>query len=324
MSNPRVEIKVGVFMLICLGLLALLLIQFSKGALFFRPTKTIILRSSTVGGLRSRAQVLMSGVQVGTVAETKLSPEGTNVFIYVKIYNEYQVRSDARFLIEQSGLLGDPYVAIDPGLCKGEFLTNNSTAVALEPFNLLEVARSASGFVQRLDETAKNLNEAINDIRRTVLNEHTLTNLAASVENMKRVTEDAILTVDNINVLINSNNIPVGVAVSNLVVFSQQLNDFARSAQDMLATNGPEIHAAIDNIRSMTVSLTNVMSEIQAGKGVVGGLVRNQAMADDFSHIAANFSIMSSNLNRLGFWHWIWHKEVPPATNAPATKGKGK
>ena len=323
MSKSHNEIKVGIFMLICLALLAGLLIQFSKGTMFLRPTKTIILRAATVGGLRSRAQVLMSGVQVGTVAETKLSPEGTNVFIYIKIFNEFQIRSDARFMIEQSGFLGDQYVAIDPGFSKGEILTNNATAIALEPFNLLEVARAASGFVQRLDDTAKKLDGAISDIRRTVLNEHTLTNLASSVENLRRVSENAITAVDNINGLVNSNSAPAAAAISNLVLFSQELNNFAHSAQDILATNGPEIHLAIENIRTMTVGLTNVLADIQAGKGVVGRLVGNQPLADDVSHIAANFSTMSSNLNRLGLWGFLWHKEKPPVTNAPA-KGKGK
>ncbi len=324
MSKSRLELKVGIFVFVCLALLAGLLIQFSKGTLFFRPTKTIILRSTTVGGLRARAQVLMSGVQVGSVAETKLSPEGTNVFIYLKIYDEFQVRTDARFLIEQSGFLGDQYVSIDPGLCKGQVMTNNATAVATEPFNLLEVARSFSGFVQRLDETARKLNDAINDIRRTVLNEHTLTNLSYSVENLKQVSENAIRAVDNINALVSSNRAPTATAISNLVLFSRKLNDFAHSAQDLLATNGPEVHEAVENIRTLTVGLTNVLAQIQSGKGVVGSLIGNQPLADDVSHIAANFSLMSSNLNRLGFWHWIWHKEVPPATNAPASKPKGK
>ena len=114
----------------------------------------------------------MSGVQVGTVAETRLSPEGTNVSIYLKIYNQYIIRDDARFIIEQSGFLGDQYVAIYPGLNQGTILTNNAVAHAEEPFNLLAAARSANGFIQRIDTAAKKLDDAINDVRRLVLNEN--------------------------------------------------------------------------------------------------------------------------------------------------------
>ena len=45
-------------------LLAALLLQFSKGTTFLRPTKTILLRAKNVVGLKMRASVLMAGVQI--------------------------------------------------------------------------------------------------------------------------------------------------------------------------------------------------------------------------------------------------------------------
>src|SRR5262245_31121370 len=101
MSQSRFEIRVGLFIFVCLALLAGLLIRFSKGASYFRPTYDIVLRASNVGGLRQKASVLMSGVQVGAVSQISLSPEGTNVMITVKIYEPYIIRDDARFVIEQ-------------------------------------------------------------------------------------------------------------------------------------------------------------------------------------------------------------------------------
>src|SRR2546422_734097 len=110
MSNKsHLEWRVGLFVLIGLGLLAVLLLQFSKGTTFFRQTYTILLRAANVGGLKQRASVLMAGVQVGSVSDIRLSPQGTNVNINLRIYSQYQIHKDARFLIEMSGFLGDQY-----------------------------------------------------------------------------------------------------------------------------------------------------------------------------------------------------------------------
>src|SRR2546426_3335593 len=114
MTKPHLESKVGLFVFIGLVLLAVLLLQFSKGTTFFRPTYKLLLRAGDVGGLKTRASVLMAGVQVGSVADIKLGPQGTNVTITLKIYSQYEIHKDARFLIEQSGFLGDKYVAIMP------------------------------------------------------------------------------------------------------------------------------------------------------------------------------------------------------------------
>src|SRR5437899_2837858 len=115
MSQARKEIKVGFFVLICLSLLGLLLVQFGKGTSLFRPTYTIILKSGNAGGLKTRSTVLMAGVGVGTISRIQLNPDGKGVTIYLKIYKQYEIHKDARIAIEQSGFLGDPYVAIYPG-----------------------------------------------------------------------------------------------------------------------------------------------------------------------------------------------------------------
>ncbi|MDB6016787.1 MAG: Mammalian cell entry related domain protein [Pedosphaera sp.] len=321
MSKSRYEIKVGLFVLLCLVILAVLMLQFSKGTTFFRPTYTIAVKSSNAGGLRPRASVLMAGVQVGTVAQTLLSPEGTNVTIYLKIYKQYVIHRSARFVIEQYGFLGDQYISIYPNGNTGPPLEPGDVASAQEPFNLLEVARGAQGFIQRIDETAQKLNDAINDVRRLVLNEQTLTNLAVTVGTFRQVSEDALVTVQNINQLVVSNGVPAGTAISNLVVFSEQLNGVAQTAQGILNTNGPQIATAINNVQVSTAMLTNLLGEVQAGHGLAGALFKNDEMSGNFSLLASNLAVTSSNLNRLGLWRVIRGPKHPPP-EPPHIQGK--
>src|SRR3974377_2219585 len=108
MSKSRLELKVGLFVFIGFLLLAALLIEFSKGVTFFRPNYTVYLESKDLGGgLKLRAQVLMAGVQIGSVTDISLHPAGTNVTLAMRIYTRYQIHKDARFTIETSGFLGD-------------------------------------------------------------------------------------------------------------------------------------------------------------------------------------------------------------------------
>jgi len=55
MEKSHQEIKVGLFVFIGLVLLAVLLIQFSKGTSIFRGTYELHLHASNVGGLKQRA-----------------------------------------------------------------------------------------------------------------------------------------------------------------------------------------------------------------------------------------------------------------------------
>jgi phospholipid/cholesterol/gamma-HCH transport system substrate-binding protein len=311
MSKSRLEWKVGLFMFIGLVALAALLLEFSKGINIFRPTKIILLRAPNVGGLKIRAQVLMAGVQVGTVSDVRLGPQGTNVTISLKIYSQYEIHKDARFALETSGFLGDQYVAIIPTKNQGPVFPDQGVAEAEAPFNIQEVARSAGSFLGRIEETANRLNDAIADVRRFALNEQTLTNLSVAVGNLRTVSEHAISAVDGLNSLVTSNAPALSTSGSNLVLFSQQLNHFGDDLGQVLATNAPTLNAAVKNIESSTIMLKDLLADVQAGKGLAGNLLQNPELSTNVSLIVSNLSITSSNLNRLGVWGILWQHKPP-------------
>jgi phospholipid/cholesterol/gamma-HCH transport system substrate-binding protein len=317
MNRSRLELKVGIFVLICLGLLLGLILQFSKGTTLFRKTYAIILNTSNVGGLRPRASVLLSGVQVGTVSDIKLAPDGTNVSVMLKIYSEFIIKDDARFEIEQSGFLGDQFVAVYPDKNQGTALTNGAMAQVDPPFNMLGVARSVAGFVKRIDDTARNLNDAINDVRASVLNQQTLTNLAYTIQTLQQVSQGAAVVVSNLDALVRSDTEPVGAVISNLNTFAIQLDTLAQSAQDLLNTNQPQITLTVNNLETSTAMLTNLLTETAHSKGLVGELLYDQTLSSNVSSLASNLSIASANLRSNGLWHFLW-KPKPSDNPAPA------
>jgi phospholipid/cholesterol/gamma-HCH transport system substrate-binding protein len=317
MDKSRLEVKVGLFVLIGLVLLAVVLIQFSKGTSLFRNAYQLRLHAVNVGGLKQRAGVLLAGVDVGSVSEIKLADDGKSVTILLSIYKNFTIYSDARFVIEQAGFLGDQYVSIIPTKNLGEVLTNNASVECQEPFNLQEVARSTAGFVQRIDETAKKLDDAVSDLRRVVLNGETLTNFAVAINNTRTFSEQALGTINDIDTLVATNAVQVSLAVSNAVFFSQQLTSLAGSANSLLVTNGAEIGEAVQNVKSSTEQLKKLMDGLQSGQGLAGTLLQNNELATNVQTIASNLAITTSNLNRVGLWGILWAHKAP-ATNSTA------
>jgi phospholipid/cholesterol/gamma-HCH transport system substrate-binding protein len=323
MNKSRLEWKVGLFVFIGLVLLAALLIAFSKGASLVRNTYRLNLTAVNVGGLKPQASVLLAGVNVGSVSKIDLAKDGKSVKITLQIYQDYPIYSDARFVIESSGFLGDQYVSVIPMENKEPTLTNNASVNCQEPFNIQEVARSAAGFIKRLDETAKKLDASVSDLREKVLNAQTLSSFGASVTNLKYLTDEAVDTVHNINGLIATNGSQFTLAISNVLVFSDSLNVLADKAQTLLTTNGANITDATYNLDQISADIKQLTEDLQAGKGLAGTVLQNQQLATNFQQLAANLSVTSSNLNRLGVWGILWsHK--PATTNANTATPKTK
>jgi len=319
MNKPRLELKVGVFVLVSLLVLAALLVSFSKGVTRFARTYELKLRTTDVGGLKGGASVLMAGYPVGNVSHLNLSSNGDSVVLTLQIRQEHRIRTNAMFVIEQSGFLGDQYVAIYPGTnFAARFLEPGEEAVCPPPFNLQQTARDASGFILRLDATAKKLDAAVADIRRLVLNEETLTQVSNTLSSLRVASGRAVTVVDNVSQLVQTNAPAISLSVSNLVFFSEQLSQFSENLNLLFAANTNEITGSLKSIESSAKLLESLLHDLRAGRGTAGRLLSDEQMSADVARVAQNLSITTSNLNRLGLWRILWKPKLP-ATNPPPT-----
>ena len=316
MDIKRLEIKVGLFVLMALVLLGVLVIQFSKGTSVFLGTYNVRLVAPNVGGLKLNASVQLAGVVVGSVSDVQLAPDGKSVTLILKIYKTARIYSDAEFVIESAGFLGDNFVAIIPTQNQGHVLGNNDQAYCEAPLDMQQVARSAVGFVARVDETVKKIEDSVTTLQQTVLNQQTLTNLSATVANLRTASEEADNAVGRIDGLVDTNGEQLNLAVSNVVYFSHQLTVLADNANGVITYNGGTISSAMTNLQDTTATLKEIADDMHAGKGLAGTILENPELAANVQATVSNLSITTSNLNKYGLWHILWH-HTALHTNAP-------
>ena len=72
-------------------------------------------RFSSVSGLHVGSNVSLAGVMVGTVTGETLDPKTFLVTVHMTIGTQYKLPEDTVAKIVSPGLLGDKYMALDPG-----------------------------------------------------------------------------------------------------------------------------------------------------------------------------------------------------------------
>lgn len=317
MKERHLLLRVGVFVMVGLVLAAVLIILFSKGLTLGKPTYEILLRTANVGGIKRGAAVLMAGVPVGSVGRVDLTPDGRAVVIHLKILKQYQIRSDASFVIEQAGFLGDQYVSITPTKNEGQFLKDGDLVSGMEPFNLQEAARAATGFLKRADETIQQLNGVVERLDRILLTEVNLTNVSAAVANFRDVSERVNKTAARVDGLIESNAPAITAGVSNLVSFSESLEQLAADLKQAVATNRDQANLTISNLNAASVTVNRLLSDLESGRGMAGSLLKDETVASQWKLTVSNLSVLSSNLNRFGL---LYKPPAPKKGSQAATK----
>ncbi len=110
----KVDIVVGVFLIIGLACLAYLSITFGEVDFLGRDQYDVTAVFSDVSGLQVNTGVEMSGVKIGRVVEIELKDYRAHV--RMRIDNDVDLPdpgTEARIVTE--GLLGERYIAITPG-----------------------------------------------------------------------------------------------------------------------------------------------------------------------------------------------------------------
>lgn len=321
MNNARLEFKVGLFVAVGLGLVALLILNFSRGVTLFKRTYELHIMMPSTGGLKPAADVMLLGVPIGKVSNLDFAPNGHSVEVTVRVLSKYKISKTSGFHIDALGFLGDQYIDVSPPTVPLESATNaadfyqdGETVVLSElPFNMQEAARSTASLLDAGKRTMKDLDQAITNINRTVLSGPTLTNLSLAVSNVQSLALIAVEVAQDVKTFLNSNTVSLSSAVTNAQTFTLKLNVIADHLDQIIVTNRGNLADTLQNLRDTTASLKQLTSNLQSGQGLAGGLLKDEEMKTELSALLSNatataaaFSAFGSNLNQHGLWHMLW------------------
>src|SRR5712691_6503432 len=113
MARSRVELGVGIFVII--GLLALGYLSIKLGRVEFLGGGGYMVSADfpTLGGLKSGSSVEIAGVEIGRVDHIGLSDYQAHV--QLRINKGVKLQEDSIASIKTKGLIGEKYIRINPG-----------------------------------------------------------------------------------------------------------------------------------------------------------------------------------------------------------------
>ncbi|QJR80240.1 outer membrane lipid asymmetry maintenance protein MlaD [Alteromonas pelagimontana] len=142
MNKYRVELMVGVFVVLTIGAVLLLALKVANTTMTSDgDTYTLYAKFDNIGGLKSRSAVKVGGVTIGRVTSIALDEDDYTPVVTLSIskqYNEFPDTSSVSILT--SGLLGEQYIGFQPGfsfegvanLEEGDYLQDTKSALVLE------------------------------------------------------------------------------------------------------------------------------------------------------------------------------------------------
>ena len=132
MKKYSKETFVGIFVVIGLACIGYMTVQLGNVGFFGDNMYSLYANFSTVTGLREGNPVNMLGLEIGRVEKFTMDQENQQVLVHFKINKGIEVYDDAIASVKTEGLIGDKYVAFDPGgggdlLADGDTITDTNS-----------------------------------------------------------------------------------------------------------------------------------------------------------------------------------------------------
>ena len=309
--KSKTEWKVGLFIAISLVVAVALVLNFAKGISPLTKTYSLNLTTKNVDGIVRNAVVMMAGVPIGNVSKIKLNTDKSEVTITILIEEEFKIREGSKFHIETAGFLGDKYIGIIPTRNQdAPMLLDGATVPCQESFDLMRVARSTSGVVDQLNTATTQITNIIERIDSKLLDEKTLTDLAAGLRNLRDISENASKTIASVDLLITTNTPPIQQAIGNVVDFSKELKTAGGKLRSIIDTNRVIVNESMANIKNTTESLNKLIAAAERGEGLAGKLFADEELAQNIVTLSSNLNEVSVKLNRRGLWSVLWEDKT--------------
>jgi phospholipid/cholesterol/gamma-HCH transport system substrate-binding protein len=340
MAQERsIEVKVGALILVAMVILGAFILL--MGGLSFEKTYNVYVDFDNPGGLQSGAAVRIAGVKVGSVKELefqggKIDPKsGRRVLVRAKVAIEQRVKDsihdDADFYVTTQGVLGEQFMAIEPGSLDRPVLPEGASVKGIDPpridlflakaYELLDVTvngiknnrETLGAIATNTASLLKGLNVLITE------NKERIDRIVANVEEMtveaKQLTHDArvnyvdspklLRTIDNIDKLTTQIQGDTGPmlkdareALANLNRVSSTVGD--PQQQEKIRKVLQDVAQLAERANSTVADTQAIVSHIKNGKGTVGALVMDEEVYDDMQELVRDL--------KHNPWKFLWRE----------------
>ncbi|MDB4946668.1 MAG: putative transporter, periplasmic component YrbD [Labilithrix sp.] len=292
-QEKSIEVKVGVLILVSLGILAAFVLV--MGGLSFEKTYVLYVDFDNPGGLQTGAPVRVAGVKVGKVNDLsfmggKIDPTTKRrTLVRAKISVEQRVKEsiheDADFYVTTQGVLGEQFMAIEPGSADKKVLPEGSIVKGIDPPRLDLFLAKAYELLDTTMNGIRNNRELISDI---------VTNTGGLLKGL--------------NLTLTDNRERINRTMQNLEQLSSEANTLTSHARTQYVDN-PKIQRTIDNIDRLSTDLQKdsapmlkdareSLANLNRASKVVGGeeeQAKLRKTVDDVAQLAARANATASD-----------------------------
>ena len=260
--------------------------SFLKGRDLLSNYKTFYIQYDNVEGLVNSAPVTINGLIVGKVSSIKFLNETGKVQVELQIKNDFPFSKSSVASIYEPGFIGGKQIMITPnfedktiaesGMTLAGNVKQGLTSLVAE--RLTPLQEKVEKMVVSADALLKNVN--------TLLDAKTKTDLKSSIANLDATLAQFKVASKSVNEMLADNKGKINSTMSNV---DKASTNFAKISDSLSKAN---IGKTVKSLEKTLASVDKIMADVQAGKGTLGKLAKDEAMYTNFTKSSKELELL--------------------------------
>lgn len=264
------------------------------------PVVWALFRDAT--GLVDKSRVQVAGLLIGEIVERRL--QGNMARVAIRMRPETELWSNSVIYKKSSSLLGEYYLEVDPGTpespdpLSGQLTKNHRLKSGDQIINVVE-AVTTSDILYQVNETLPIVRDILRDVQR--LTQGPVQDIAREVQSSVIKNSEAVskliehvdqIAVDVRGLTGGQSREDLTKAIANVRDITDGLRDLVGKGSSEVDSTGAKVRQdldkvgqAIDNLNSALANVASLTSDVKKGKGSVGRLLVDDAIANNVEQI---------------------------------------
>ena len=302
------EIKAA---LIIFGGIFLFLIGFNflNGTSLLKRENTHYSVYDNVEGLQIGTKVTVNGLSVGKVASIDFVPQTEKILVSFTLRNDLKFSKNSAAELYEAGLIGGKSIAILPVYDGAKPMQDGDTLRGTTKPGLTDVVNQQIAPLQQKLETvlvdADSLFVGVNK----VLNQEGRDNLSTTLKELSQTVRNINAVALNLDELLTKQKGNLNTTLTNVASISNNVNQLT----DSLAQSN--LKKTLSNFETTVNRLNTVLADLEAGKGSVGKLLKDEALYENIEASTKEIELLIKDLKehpkRYVHFSLFGKKEVP-------------
>lgn len=263
--------------------------SFLKGRDLFTNYKNLYVEYVNVEGLTVSSPVTINGLVVGKVNSIVINNETGKIKVEMQINSDFPIKKTSVAEIYAPSPIGGKQIAIIPtkegqDAVDGDFLISSSKLGLTD-----ELAKQIEPLKDKITKLLDNANVMLENVNQ-VLDAKSKENLRNSLANLNETLAQFKGASKEVNEMLAQNKSKISGTMSNVEKASA---NFSKVSDSLAKAN---IGQTVKNLEKTLANVDKMMGDMQAGKGTMGKLMKDDAMYNNFTKTSKELELLLQDL----------------------------